>query len=277
MLAAERGQRCSQLVRGVGREAPALRERLLEVREHVVHGLGEPVQPSPVPRPLHAPAEILGADAPGGSRHPIERAQRDLRDERAAQRGQSDSHRDQDGQGVQVPVQGRRGRAAASMPTWTISTTRPSRTTGIVRIRDRLRSRRARRSRRCSAPGPPAPAPRVTGGARRRGAGAGSRGAALGIQELEKLVVELGSQQLPQQRLGSPAARAGRVDVLATTCATVRSDASRSCSRPTRSQRVRQRPDRHDDGQEHRAVPEGQPGANGERRAREPHASAPSM
>ena len=259
-------------MRGVGREAAALRERLLEMREHVVHGLGQAVELVTRPGPLHALTEILRADPPCGPRHPIQGTERDLRDEGAAHRGQRDPDRDQHGQGVEIPIEG--GPRATQQHADLNDLHDPA----LTDDRRREHADRLRVGEQDGLEGvlPAGRAGPRRGGQGQRGGPAGRwarTGATLGIQELEELVVELGSQQLPQPHLviaGLPRRRAGVLDDLRDGEEGGVEILQQADAQPG----IGQRADGHDDGQEDPAVPQRQPGADGERRKRPPHGSA---
>src|SRR2546425_509267 len=101
--ALERRQRGAQLGGGVRRKAPHLREGALEPRQHLVQGLGEPIQLVAGSAKLQAAGEVLGGDAPGGARHLVDRLQRLTGDERAAQGRQREPERNQNHQRLGVP------------------------------------------------------------------------------------------------------------------------------------------------------------------------------
>src|SRR3990167_5927127 len=126
------------------------------------------------------------------------------------------------------------------MPTWMSRTRWPPRSTGMV-------SRRTR--------APPGEAHGLVGLA----------GAALGVHELEELVVELRPEEIPQQRLGARAlgaAPAGVADHL-------RDRAERGVEvlhEAPPQERVREPADHDEDPEQDRRVPEGESEAHAERR-----------
>ncbi len=242
------------------------------MREHVVHGLGQAVELVTRPGPLHALTEILRADPTCGPRHPIQGTERDLCDEGTAHRGQRDPERDQHGQGVEIPIEG--GPRATQQHADLNDLHDPA-------LTDDRRREHADRLRVGEQDGLEGVLPAGRAGPRRSGQGQrvgpacrwARTGTALGIQELEELVVELGSQQLPQQHLvitGLPRRRAGVLDDLRDGEEGGVEILQQADAQPG----IGQRADGHDDGQEDPAVPQRQPGADGERRKRPPHGSA---
>ena len=90
-VAADRGQRRAQLVRGVGEELAqallarlALGERLLEPVEHRVQREPEPADLRSRRGRAHPPRELAGGDLAGGDLHAVERAQPEANDEERA-------------------------------------------------------------------------------------------------------------------------------------------------------------------------------------------------
>ena len=92
-------------VSGVRREAPHRPEGALEAAEHLVERVGQPIQLVTRPAELEAAAQILGRDAPGGARHPVDRLERLARHERPPRRGEPQAEGNQNHEGLQVSRQ----------------------------------------------------------------------------------------------------------------------------------------------------------------------------
>ncbi len=258
----------------VRREAASLTESVLQPREHAVQGVGEPVQLVSAAAPLDAPAQVLGGDAAGGARHLVDRAQRDPRDDRPAQRGQPHAERDQHHQSVEVAV-AHRERA-------------PERHAHLDHLGDAALAhhRQGEQTHRLGA----RQHHRLDGGLAARGPRARLRrqrqhvllaararpvGMALGIEQPEELVVELGPQQLAQQRVGF-ARDVGGAGVLDDLGHRQQRGVQILVEAPAQP-RVGDRADRDEDREEDRAVPEGEGGAKGQPQARAGHGAALSM
>jgi hypothetical protein len=220
-------------------------------------------------------AQVLGGDAAGGARHLVHRAQGDARDDRAAERGEPHPERDQHDQGVEVAIADRLGPPERHADLDDLGHA------AVLHHRqgeepDRLRAAHRHRLDRALAAG----GPNAGRGRERQQIGPPSLAEAvrpsLGIEQLDELVVELGAQQLAQERLGvagRPLGGSGVLDDLG--------DGEQGgvevLLQAEAEPGVGQRADRHQDGEEHAAVPEGELGVDRERQAEAPHGSALSM
>jgi len=238
-------------------------------------GVREHVQLVPAPPPLHAPAQVLGGDAAGGARHLVHRAQGRAGDDGSAERGQPHPQRDQHDQGVEVAVAHRLGAPQRHAHLDHLGDA------AVAHHRqgeeaDRLDAAHHHRLDRAQA----ADGPGAGLGRQRQHVGPAARAGGvrppLGIEELDELVVELGSQELPQERIGVAGCLPGGAGVLDH----LRDGEERRVEilLETEAQPgIGDRGDRHQDREQDGAVPQGELGADRERQPEASHGSALSM